>query len=409
MKPLAWLPTLYFTEALPYAVVMTLSTVIYTQMGLSNTDMALYTSWLYLPWVIKPLWSPLIDSFKNTRWWIISMQLLIGTSLACVALSLPTTGWFKLTLAFFWLMAFGSATHDIAADGFYIQALSEKDQAFYVGWRSIFYRIGTFFCQSLLVGLVGELEHSYSIPLAWSISMGLLAATVLMIAFWHTHSLSHLELVTNKFEFSFKPFVESFRAFIHKPQILSAVLFMLLFRLPEAQLAKMSQPFILDSVAKGGLGLSISILAKTYGGLGLIGLILGGIVGGWLVSRDGLKHWWWPMIIAISLPDVVYIYLAYCQPNDLLIINSCVFLEQLGYGFGFTAYMLFLVYFAKGEKSTSVFSICTAFQAAGMMIPGMFSGFLADLWGYPIFFCWITLCCLVTFLVSATVKLPKSE
>ena len=408
-----WVPTLYFAEALPYMAVMTLSVIMYTKMGLSNAELALYTSWLYLPWVIKPIWSPLVDAFKTKRWWILVMQILIGGALAGVALTLDTAWWLRGSLAFFWLMAFGSATHDIAADGFYILGLSERDQALYVGVRSTFYRIGSIFCQGVIVILAGWLETAFSVPVAWCVTLLLMAAIMILLALWHGRILPKVEDHSPSsgkvgIRTLFSSFYDTLRVFFSKPGIVFALLFMLFFRFPEAQLAKMAQPFMLRSLGEGGLELSTATVGFAYGTIGVCGLLAGGLLGGWLVSRNGLRRWWWPMILAISLPDLVYVYLAYAQPSDMLIINSCVALEQLGYGFGFTAYSLFLVYFAKGEKSTSVFSICTAFQALGMMIPGMFAGYLADNWGFLMFFSFVCVCCLVTFIVSALVKVPEN-
>lgn len=412
-KGALWVPTLYFAEALPYMAVMTLSVIMYTNMGLTNAELALYTSWLYLPWVIKPIWSPLVDALKTKRWWILTMQILIGAALAGVALTLDASWWLRGSLAFFWLMAFGSATHDIAADGFYILGLSERDQALYVGVRSTFYRIGSIFCQGVIVIMAGWLQTAFSIPVAWCITLLLMAAIMILLALWHNRILPKVEDNSSPSEkigvvALLSSFYETLRVFFSKPGIVFALLFMLFFRFPEAQLAKMAQPFMLRTIGEGGLELGTATVGFAYGTIGVCGLLAGGLIGGWLVSRNGLRRWWWPMILAISLPDLVYVYLAYAQPSNMLIINSCVALEQLGYGFGFTAYSLFLVYFAKGEKSTSVFSICTAFQALGMMIPGMFAGYLADSWGFLMFFSFVCLCCMVTFIVSALVKIPKN-
>jgi len=395
--------------------VMTLSVIMYTNMGLTNTELALYTSWLYLPWVIKPLWSPIVDALRTKRWWILAMQVLIGASLAGVAFTLPTVMWLKATLAFFWLMAFSSATHDIAADGFYILGLSEEDQAFYVGFRSTFYRVGSIFCQGALVILAGMLEMRVGVPMAWSITMGLMGALLVILAGWHGLVLPRVERddAQDKEPFSIRSilmaFYDTLRVFFSKPGIVPALLFMLLFRLPEAQLAKMAQPFMLRTTIEGGLQLSTATVGFAYGTIGVIGLLLGGIIGGIVVSEHGLKRWLWPMVISISLPDLVYVYLAFAQPSNLWVINTCVVIEQLGYGFGFTAYMLFLVYFARGEKTTSVFALCTAFQALGMMIPGMFAGKLADMWGFQNFFIWVCACTLVAFAVSAFIKIPETE
>ena len=293
--------------------VMTLSTIMYTNLGLTNTELALYTSWLYLPWVIKPIWSPLVDSLKTKRWWILAMQILVGASLAGVALTLQTDWWLKMSLAFFWLMAFSSATHDIAADGFYILGLTEKEQAFYVGWRSTFYRIGTIFCQGGLVFLAGMLQKHYDIPLAWSMTMGIASAIMIVMAAWHnivlpketynTSGTSSSPIIGEEGEGLpenrsvtpsdiFTSFKETLRVFISKKGLVPALLFMLLFRFPEAQLAKMAQPFMLRSTTEGGLALATETVGVIYGTLGVIGLLLGGIVGGWLVSRHGLKRWW---------------------------------------------------------------------------------------------------------------------
>ena len=413
-RPYAWIPTLYFAEALPYMAVMTLSVIMYTNLGLSNTELALYTSWLYLPWVIKPLWSPLIDNFRTKRWWILSMEILVGGALAGVALTLPTTMWLRASLACFWLMAFSSATHDIAADGFYILALSKEDQALYVGIRSTFYRIGMIFCQGILVMVAGWLERQYSVSLAWSITMLLMAAMLIALAAWHWGILPKVESGEKApsqpaFKGEENAFVESAKAFVSKPHLIPALLFMLLFRLPEAQLAKMAQPFMLRTATEGGLELSTATVGFAYGTLGVIGLLAGGIIGGWVVSKHGLRRWLWPMVVAISVPDLVYVYLAYVQPTNLAVVNSCVFIEQLGYGFGFTAYMLFLVYFSRGEKSTSVFAFCTAFQALGMMLPGMAAGWLADTMGFRHFFIFVCLCTLVTFIVAGFVQRDLSS
>lgn len=403
-KPYAWVPSTYLAEALPYVAVMVLATTMYKRLGLSNTELAFYTSWLYLPWVIKPLWSPYIAAIKTERWWILTMQLLIGAGFAGVALTLPTSWWLQGSLAFFWLLAFASATHDIAADGFYILGLSSHDQSLYVGVRSTFYRIGNIVGQGLLVMLAGWLEKTQTIPLAWSIAFLVLAGTFMALYLWHSYALPKVpkaEVTGNLMS----EFFLALKLFFTKPHIVSALLFMLLFRFPEGQLVKIATPFLLDGVETGGLGMNTEDVGFIYGTVGIIGLTIGGLLGGWCVSRHGLQRWLWPMVLSISLPDLVYVYLASAADPSYFLVNACVFIEQFGYGFGFTAYMLFLVYFSQGERSTAVFSICTAMQALGMMIPGMIAGWMADYLGYTHFFWWVMACCLVTFAVSAFIKI----
>ena len=404
-KPYAWVPSLYLAEALPYVAVMVIATTMYKRLGLSNTELALYTSWLYLPWVIKPLWSPFIAAIKTERWWVLLMQLLIGAGFAGVAFTLPTAFWLQGSLAFFWILAFASATHDIAADGLYILGLDTHDQSLYVGIRSTFYRIGNIFGQGLLVMFAGWLERSQTIPMAWSISFLVLAGLFIALWLWHTLALPKVVQEARKPTGFLNDFWLALKTFFTKPHIFTALLFMLLFRFPEGQLVKIANPFLLDSTEAGGLALATEAVGFVYGTVGIIGLTIGGLLGGWCVSRHGLKRWLWPMVLSISLPDLVYVYLAATTDPSLLIVNICVFIEQFGYGFGFTAYMLYLVYFSQGERSTAVFSICTAMQALGMMLPGMIAGWMADHLGYLNFFWWVMGCCLVTFAVSAFIKI----
>ena len=409
-SPWAWIPTLYFAQGLPYVAVMTISVIMYKRLGISNAELAFYTGWLNLPWVIKPLWSPFIDLIKTKRWWITWMQLLIGAGLAGIAFTLPTDYFFQLTLAVFWLMAFSSATHDIAADGFYMLGLNTHEQALFVGIRSTFYRIATIAGQGLLIMLAGHLESTTNnIPFAWSITFMVLAGLFLALWAWHKFILPRPDADKAACEVSastlMQEFWATFASFFRKKQAGIAILFMLLYRLPEAQLAKMSIPFLIDPVGEGGLGLTTEQIGFVQGTVGIIGLTLGGILGGIAVSRHGLKRWLWPMVCAISIPDIVYVYLSYVQPASLALVNTCVFIEQFGYGFGFTAYMLYLIYFANGEHKTAHYAICTAFMALGMMIPGMAAGWLQEVMGYQMFFIWIMLCTLATFGVTALLKI----
>ena len=409
-SPWAWIPTLYFAEGLPYVAVMTIAVIMYKKLGISNTDIALYTGWLYLPWVIKPFWSPFVDLVKTKRWWTVTMQLIIAVGFACIAFALPTSLFFRLTLAAFWLVAFTSATHDIAADGFYMHGLSDHEQSLFVGIRSTFYRIATVAGQGLLVILAGHLEDSTGdIPFSWVVVFGVLSVFFLLVGIYHAWVLPKpvsdhpVENVTAKN--IVREFFMTFKTFFQKEHALTAILFMLLYRLPEAQLVKLISPFMLDPTEKGGLALTTEQVGWAYGTVGIIGLTIGGILGGIAASRGGLKKWLWPMVCAITLPDLVYVYLSYVLPESLLAVNICVFIEQFGYGFGFTAYMLYLIYFSEGEHKTSHYAICTGFMALGMMLPGMAAGWLQEMLGYRHFFVWTIICCLATFIVCMFIKI----
>lgn len=412
-NPWLWIPSLYFAEGLPYVAVMTVSVIMFKNMGISNTDIALYTSWLYLPWMIKSLWSPFVDILRTKRFWIVAMQLLIGGALAGVALTIPAGNFFKWSLAFFWLLAFSSATHDIAADGFYMMELSKHQQAFFVGIRNTFYRLSMLTGQGLLVMLAGFLtEKTGDIARSWRIVFFLLAALFIAFFIYHFFILPRpVEDKPHKTESIgsvFKAFGETFLSFFLKKQAFVAILFMLLFRLGEAQLVKIASPFLLDPLEKGGLGLSTTNVGMVYGTAGIIALTLGGILGGIAISIHGLKKWLFPMAIALNIPNLVYVAMAVWQPVSLWIVTPCVVLEQFGYGFGFTAYTLFLMYFADGPNKTAHYAICTGFMAAGMMFPGMISGWIQELIGYQWFFIWVMVCTLPGFLLLPFLKIdPK--
>ncbi|MGQ1890073.1 MFS transporter [Thermophagus sp. OGC60D27] len=597
-SPWSWVPTLYFAQGIPYVIVMTVSVIMYKRLGISNADIALYTSWLYLPWVIKPLWSPVVDLLKTKRWWIVIMQLLVGAGLAGVALTIPAPGFFRYTLAFFWLLAFSSATHDIAADGFYMLALDEHKQALFIGIRSTFYRIAMITGQGLLIILAGFFEtstglppvafsvhaqpdlppriersdfdqpadssklafiltgeelhiptqkataetidslklwaseqnlangfvmpaveitttketgwwtnhisgplkaqlkalfgrheaegpalhpgnvgligvrltkapnedeevvlntgfrrgdesislvqgerivmnhtnwnktawmvvqldpklqghstawfegRSGKIPLAWSLTFVILTVLFLVFFVYHRFILprpaSDKPAVQENDEGLFQEFFITFKSFFRKKNIGSALAFLLLFRLGESQLVKLASPFMLDAREIGGLGLTTGDVGLIYGTIGILALTLGGILGGWVASRNGLKYWIWPMALAMNLPNLVYVYLSYAMPQNMWLISASVAVEQFGYGFGFTAYMLYMIYFAAGSHKTAHYAICTGLMALGMMIPGMISGWIQEIVGYHNFFIWVLICTIPGFIVIKFLKI----
>lgn len=609
LSPWSWIPTLYFAQGLPYVAVMTISVIMYKRLGISNTDIALYTGWLYLPWVIKPLWSPFVDIIKTKRWWTLTMQWILALALAGIAFSIPTSFFFQLTLAVFWIVGFTSATHDIAADGFYMHALTEHEQSLYVGIRSTFYRIATIAGQGLLVIIAGLIETgtglepalltveaspSYSntltlptfdgvatdgekeayfvftspviqagvtpsvndsadvkaqiaglekavkewnianrfvapdevkgdnkvaqkakeesaftswvrnhfgekrevttdatdnvvvvgvrlskqpapdetkvlnmtfkdgdqsirleqnslsprleftadnwdkpayllfridhklkettsatfagasgnIPFAWMVVFIVLSGFFFIVSIYHNWVLprpaSDRPAKDAQAGSIMKEFFETFKTFFTKRQAAVAILFMLLYRLPEAQLVKLINPFLLDPIDKGGLGLTTGEVGVVYGTVGIIGLTLGGIIGGICAARGGLKKWLWPMAWSMSLTCLTFIYLSYAQDHSLLTVNICVFIEQFGYGFGFTAYMLYLIYFSEGEHKTAHYAICTGFMALGMMLPGMAAGWLQETIGYRHFFVWTIVCCAATIAVCAFIKIDPN-
>ncbi|MCI2083108.1 MAG: MFS transporter [Bacteroidales bacterium] len=430
-NPWTWIPTLYFAEGLPYIAVNNLSVIMYKNLGMSNTDIALYTSWLYLPWVIKPFWSPFVDILKTKRWWILMMQYIIGAGLAGIAFTLPLNSYIQWTMAIFWIIGFASATHDISADGFYMLALNSSDQSLFVGIRSTFYRIAQVVGQGALVVLSGWLFKKYggvepvgsaSMPFwakAWSTTFFIIAVFFVLIAVYHHFMLPKPEsdrsvLSTEKLDPDAKgavnaksvarEFFGTFGSFFEKKGLFLALAFILLYRLPEAQLMKIINPFLLDPKDVGGLGLTNQEVGIVYGTIGVIGLTVGGIIGGIVASRGGLKKWLRPMAWSMSLPCLAFCYLSMAQPSNVAVISTCVFLEQFGYGFGFSAYMLFMMYFSEGTHKTSHYAICTGFMALSMMIPGMWTGALQQKLGYVGFFWWVMICCIATIVMAMLVK-----
>ncbi len=420
--PWYWIPTLYFAEGIPYFIVNNISVIMFNNMGVPKGEMSLFTSLLYLPWVIKPLWSPFVDIIRTKRWWIMLMQIIMSAAFALTAFSLPhpsaesiaagstSISLFSLTLVLFWITAFASATHDIAADGFYMLALKPNEQSLFVGIRSTFYRLSSIFGQGVLVVIAGLMEKRLGdIPQAWSITLIVSAVLFSGITLWHTFSLpkpaaDSLRSGGGSAREVINEFGRTFVTFFQKRHVWIALAFMLLYRLPEAFLVKMMNPFLLDPTAQGGLGLSTETVGIVYGTIGVAALTLGGILGGVAASKWGLKKSLWPMAMALTLPCLSFVFLAAFQPQNTAVISACVAHDQFGYGFGFTAYMLYLIYFSEGEFKTAHYSLCTAFMALSMMLPGMVAGYVQESLGYTDFFIFVMGCCLVTVAVTASLK-----
>jgi MFS transporter, PAT family, beta-lactamase induction signal transducer AmpG len=417
-NPWLWIPTLYFVEGVPYFLVNNVSVLMFARLGVPNSQMALFTSLLYLPWTLKFFWSPFVDILKTKRWWILSMQLIMSIAFLALAFTMPRPdadliasgqtpmGLFTFTLILFIFAAFASATHDIAADGFYMLAQSQSSQAAFVGVRSTFYRLANVFGNGVIVAVAGVLEvKTGNIPLAWQLTVGGSAVLLTLLTLYHTYAIPIPETDTPRgekanFASIFSEFGRTIVTFCKKPGVILAIVFMLCYRLPEAFLIKMCTPFLVASRDVGGLGMQTSQVGIAYGTLGVIFLLLGGILGGLLASRIGLKKSIWIMAAFMTLPCLSFVYLAVAQPESFAVISICIAIEQFGYGFGFTAYMLYMMYFSEGEFKTSHYAFCTCFMALSMMIPGMFAGFLQESLGYRGFFWMVIVCCIATICVT---------
>ena len=432
-NPWAWIPTLYFAQGIPFIFINMVTMVLFTQMGMSKTDATLYTGWLYLPWVIKPFWGPIVDIIRTKRWWTVVMQLCVAIGLAAIAFTLPLpdakeiaagvpTSAFMLCLFFYFITAFCSATHDIASDGFYMIALSTNQQSLFVGIRSTFYRCASVFGQGGLVMIAGALTSATgSVSLAWQYTIIGCSAFFALVFVYHLFILPYPAAdkpvgsdsgEKKSIGMIGREFAGSFVTFFKKKYVWLAILFMLLYRLPEAQVVKLCQVFLLAPVNEGGLGMTQTEVGFAYGVLAIVGLTIGGIIGGICAAQGGLRKWIWPMALATSLNCVAYIVLSNIQPDYSLLSGKiitwcCIILEQFAYGFGFTAFMLFMMYFAEGPYKTSHYAICTAFMALGMMLPGMVAGWILEsVFGgsYKGFFLWVLGCNLATWTVTFLVR-----
>jgi PAT family beta-lactamase induction signal transducer AmpG len=409
-RPWYWIPVLNFASGLPYAIIISVSVIMYKNLGINNEDIGIYTSLLYLPWVIKPLWSPFIDLYSTKRKWFLSMQLVISIAFLIVGLTIPFSNFFVISLAVFWVAAFASASNDVASDGFYMLALEKEQQSFFLGIRSTFYRLSMLTGNGLIVVIAGYLEQEYGDKQkAWSYTMIVVALIMAIITIYNFFSTPKTEttIVENKTELvQNKSFGAVFATFFQKKQIGLVLAFILLFRLGESQLLKMLTPFLIDPITAGGMGLTTQDVGVIYGTFGVISLTVGGILGGIVISRDGLGKWMLPMILAMHLPIIGFILLSHFHPGSVIYVYLTVIAEQFGYGFGFAAFMMYLIYVADGESKTSHYSIATGFMALGMMLPGMLSGYIQEYLGYGNFFIWVFLATIPGLILSRFLIFP---
>ena len=409
-RPWYWIPVLNFASGLPYAIIISVSVIMYKNLGINNEDIGIYTSLLYLPWVIKPLWSPFIDLYSTKRKWFLSMQLVISIAFLIVGLTIPFSNFFVISLAVFWVAAFASASNDVASDGFYMLALEKEQQSFFLGIRSTFYRLSMLTGNGLIVVIAGYLEQEYGDKQkAWSYTMIVVALIMAIITIYNFFSTPKTEttIVENKTELvPNKSFGAVFATFFQKKQIGLVLAFILLFRLGESQLLKMLTPFLIDPITAGGMGLTTQDVGVIYGTFGVISLTVGGILGGIVISRDGLGKWMLPMILAMHLPIIGFILLSHFHPGSVIYVYLTVIAEQFGYGFGFAAFMMYLIYVADGESKTSHYSNATGFMALGMMLPGMLSGYIQEYLGYGNFFIWVFLATIPGLILSRFLIFP---
>jgi MFS transporter, PAT family, beta-lactamase induction signal transducer AmpG len=410
--PAAWVPTLYTAEGLPFIATMTVSVLMYKSLGLTDTQIAAYTSLLGLPWMLKPLWSGFMENFKTKKFFVIATQFLGGLAFGLLALSLATDAFIAVSLGCFAVIAFNSATHDIAADGLYIESLSTSDQARFIGWQGAFWNFGKILAQSVLVAVAGRLEVVRGPKVAWMTIMGLLGAMMVLFSLYHSRVLPSGRKADEPKSAAevFKNFWHVLLTFLQKKYVYWGLLFVVLFRFAEGQAQKIFPLFLRAGRDIGGLGLSTEDLAKAWGGPSAIAFIVGSILGGYFTASMDLKKALLPLCAAFNLPYIAYVFLSWTQPENLWVIGGAVVVEYLGYGFGFVAVTLFMMQqMATGKYKMSHYAIATSAMQLGLILPGVWSGWLSDRVGYKYFFAWVMVSTVFSFIATTLVPFKNAE
>jgi len=410
--PATWVPTLYFSEGLPFVATATVSVLMYKSLGLSDAQIAFFTTLVMWPWTLKPLWGPILEMFKTKKHFVIATQFIGGVSFGLLAMSLPLEGFLQYSLVMFVIIAFNSATHDIAADGVYINTLSQKQQAQYVGWQGAFYNVAKVLSQGALVYIAGKLELTIGITEAWMVVMALFGGILIIMAFYHTKMLptGGASDTVGSLSEAFTRFWEVVKSFFQKKYILWGIAFIILFRSAEGQLTKIVPLFMRATREEGGLGLLTSDIGIAYGIFGAAAFVLGSIAGGYFVAKRGLKNSIFLLCIIFNIPDAVYAYLAFTVPENFAIICTAISMEWFGYGFGFVGIILFMMQqIAPGKYKMAHYAFATAIMNLGFMLPSMVSGYISDYLGYKNFFLWVMFATIPSFLVAWFVPFKEVE
>lgn len=385
-KPSIFIPTLYFVEGLPYTIVNMMSVVFFKTLGASNEFIGM-TSFLYIPWTIKLFWAPLVDFYSTKRTWILISQGVLAALVAVSAFGAITPWAIVVALFLFAAIAIASATQDIAIDGYYLDVLDPSQQAFYVGVRNAAYKIAWLLGAGGLVYLAGSLENTLGVAGGWGVAFGVCSVILVVCLLFHMWYLPRPPKpeITGGETLTFGQFSRVFTTYFNQPGILAIVVYILIFRLGDALMLKMAQPFLLDGAGAGGLNISTADVGIIYGTVGTLFLLAGGILGGVVVARDGLKKWLFPTAVVQNGAILLYWLLAVLKPEIVwvYVVNS---IEQFAYGLGVAAYTVFLLTTVKAEYRAAHYATATALMALGVMLPGAASGFLQGWMGYPTFF-----------------------
>ena len=403
-SPIAWVPSLYFAQGVPFFVVMAIATLLFKDLGVPNADVTRWTNTLGLAWAVKPLWSPFLEAVPSKKRLVIVFQLVGATTLGLVALALNVPHSVALVLAILGFTAFGSATHDIASDGLYIASLTDRQQAGYAGWQGAFFNAARLFARGGVLVLVGVLEKTMEAAHAWSAVFLLLAAVMAVLAAYHAWALPDTrgaEPPARDLGRIARTLGEVVVDFFRKPGIGFAIAFIILFRAGEGQIQSVGPLFLKDARAAGGLGLTTDQIGVVYGTWATVAFVGGSIVGGYFTSWLGLRRSMVWLVIAMNLPNVVYWWLSTARPTDMSLIATGLSIEMFGYGFGFVGIILFIMQVvAKGRFTTAHYALGTGVMQLGFILSGTWSGEIQTWLGYQHFFLWVLACAVPVLVLS---------
>ncbi len=412
-SPIAWVPTVYFAMGLPFVALSMVSVLMFSDLEISNTQIAFWTSLIMLPWTLKPLWSPFLEMFRTKKYFVVLTQLVTGIAFALVALSLPLPGFFGYAIAFMGVIALSGATHDIAGDGIYLTELNAVQQAKYIGWQGAFYNLAKILTNGGLVFLAGVLKTTIGITQAWMTIMLMCAAIMILIGLYHIRILpaggaasGEIRNVRDAMHSLWEVIVSFFR----KKHIAHAICFIILYRFAEGYAMKIVPLFLKASLTEGGLGLSTQQIGLVYGTFGAAAFVIGSILGGYYISHRGLKRSLVLLCCTFNIPFAIYLLLAIWQPADLWLIGTAIVCEYFGYGFGFVGLTLFMMQqVAPGRHKMAHYAFASGIMNLGVMIPGMMSGWLSDWLGYRNFFIWVVIATIPAFIATLTVPFTQPE
>ena len=404
INPICWVPTVYFAMGLPFVALSMVSVLMFSDMGVSNAQIAFWTSLIMLPWTLKPLWSPFLEMFKTKKYFVVATQMVTGVAFGLVALSLPLPDFFCYAIAFMGVIAFSGATHDIAGDGVYLTELNATMQAKYIGWQGAFYNLAKILTNGGLVYLAGSLKDSISIVHAWMVIMGICAAIMVVLSLYHVRMLpsggaasGDVRTVKDAMHMLW----EVIRTFFQKKYIVWYICFIILYRFAEGYAMKIVPLFLKAGIDQGGLGLPVQEIGIIYGTFGAAAFVLGSILAGYYISALGLRKTLFSLCCVFNIPFVVYLLLAIYQPSNVWVIGSAIVFEYFGYGFGFIGLTLFMMQqVAPGKHQMAHYAFASGIMNLGVMIPGMMSGYLSDWLGYRNFFIWVLVATIPAFLVT---------